>query len=50
MGYARKLKAWGEKGEYNMELIKTEMAPKERLTKYMDGEEVDRIPTILSSG
>lgn len=33
-----------------MELIKTEMAPKERLTKYMDGEEVDRIPTILSSG
>ena len=33
-----------------MELIRTEMTPKERMTKYMAGEKVDRIPTILSSG
>ncbi|HBG7259462.1 UNVERIFIED_CONTAM: uroporphyrinogen-III decarboxylase [Clostridioides difficile] len=33
-----------------MELIKTEMTPKERLTLYAKGEEVDRIPTTLSAG
>ena len=32
-----------------MELIKTELTPKERLTRYARGEEVDRIPTTLSA-
>lgn len=32
-----------------MELIKLEMTPKERLTAYARGEEVDRIPTTLSA-
>lgn len=32
-----------------MELIKTEMTPKERVTAYNRGEEVDRIPTNLSA-
>ena len=33
-----------------MELIKLEMTPKERVTAYARGEEVDRIPTSLSAG
>ena len=33
-----------------MELIKPEMTPKERVTAYARGEEVDRIPTSLSAG
>lgn len=33
-----------------MELIRTEMTPRERLTRYAMGEEVDRIPTTLSAG
>ena len=33
-----------------MELIKTELTPKERITLYAKGEEVDRIPTTLSAG
>lgn len=32
-----------------MELIKTEMTPRERLTAYAAGEEVDRIPTVLTA-
>ena len=32
------------------ELVKLEMTPKERLTAYARGEEVDRIPTTLSAG
>lgn len=32
-----------------MELIKMEMTPKERLTAYAKGEEVDRIPTTLTA-
>lgn len=33
-----------------MELIRTEMTPRERLTAYAKGEEVDRIPATLSAG
>ena len=29
-----------------MELIRTEMTPRERLTAYAAGQEVDRIPTV----
>ena len=32
-----------------MELLKTEMTPRERVTAYARGEEVDRIPTSLSA-
>ncbi len=32
-----------------MELIKTEMTPRERLTAYAAGEEVDRIPAVLTA-
>ena len=32
-----------------VELLKTEMTPKERTMAYMRGEEVDRIPTSLSA-
>lgn len=34
----------------NVELIPTEMTPKERLAAYARGEEVDRIPATLSAG
>lgn len=33
-----------------MELMQNEMTPRERLTAYARGEEVDRIPTTLSAG
>lgn len=32
-----------------MELIRTEMTPRERLTAYAAGQEVDRIPTVLTA-
>ena len=38
-----------EKALSGMELMKTQMTPKERAIAYAKGEEVDRIPTSLSA-